>query len=90
MPLFLYFCLIYIIQLTDKVLPMLGFELRISGVRSDRSATTNALEKIIFFVDENRLSWNLTILVSQLGEVSLVLCGNPDKDNALLRSPISK
>ena len=46
LPLFLYFCLIYIIQLTDKVLPMLGFELRISGVRSDRSATTTALEKL--------------------------------------------
>ena len=37
-PLFLYFRLFYIIQLTDKFLPMLGFELRISGVRSNRSA----------------------------------------------------
>ena len=48
-PLFLYFHLFYIVQLTDKFLPMLEFELRISGVRSDRSAncaTTTALGAI--------------------------------------------
>ena len=46
LPLFLYFCLFYIIQLTYKFLPMLGIEQRISGVGSDRSAncsTTTAL-----------------------------------------------
>ena len=44
-PLFLYFRLFYIIQLTDKVLPMLGFEPRFTGVRRDRSANcaTSAL-----------------------------------------------
>ena len=36
--LFLYFRLFYInVQLVDKVLPMLGFELRISGVGSNSS-----------------------------------------------------
>ena len=41
-PLFLYFCLfcILIVKLVDKILPMTGFELRISGVGSDRSTTT--------------------------------------------------
>ena len=33
-----YFRLFYIIQLADKFLPMLGFELQISGVGSNRSA----------------------------------------------------
>ena len=45
-PLFLYFCRFYIIQWTDKFLPMLGIEPRISGDGSDRSAncsTTTAL-----------------------------------------------
>ena len=37
-PLFLYFPLFHVIQLTDKFLPMLGFKMRISGVGSDRSA----------------------------------------------------
>ena len=36
--LFLYFRLFYIIQLTDKKFPTLEFELRISGVGSNRSA----------------------------------------------------
>ena len=33
-PLFSFYHLFYIIQLTDRFLPMLGFELRISGVGS--------------------------------------------------------
>ena len=38
--LFLYFCLFYLnVQLIDKILPMLGFEPRITGIGSDR--TTN-------------------------------------------------
>ena len=37
-PLFLYFYLFYDIQLIDKFLPLLGFKLQISGVRSDGSA----------------------------------------------------
>ena len=45
-PLFLCFCLFYFnAQLVDKILLMLGFEPRVSGVRSDRStnwATTTA------------------------------------------------
>ena len=43
--LFLYFRQFLNIQLTDKFFPLLGFEPRISGVRSDRStncATTTA------------------------------------------------
>ena len=37
-PLFLYFRLFFLnVQVVDKILPMLGFEPRISGVRSDRS-----------------------------------------------------
>ena len=47
----LYFCLFHIMQMTDKALPMLGFEPRISGVGSDRSAnfattTTTAQSKL--------------------------------------------
>ena len=49
-PLFLYFCLFSLnAQLVDKILPMLGFKLRISGVWSIRStnwATTTALIKV--------------------------------------------
>ena len=37
-PLFLYFRLLYFqVHLVDKTLPMLGFEPRISGVRTHRS-----------------------------------------------------
>ena len=47
--LFFYFCLFYVIQLTDIFLWMLGFEPRISGVGSVRSAncaTTTAKLKV--------------------------------------------
>ena len=37
-PLFLYFRLVNLnAQLVDKILPMLGFELQISGIGSERS-----------------------------------------------------
>ena len=46
-PLFVYFCLLNVVQLTDNFfLPMFGFEQWVSGVGSDRSAncaTTSAL-----------------------------------------------
>ena len=49
---FLYYRLLYFnVQLVDKILPMLGFEQRISGVGSDRStnwATTTAQPAIFF------------------------------------------
>ena len=50
-PLFLYFCLFFILQLAHKCLLILGFERRISGVRSDRSAncaTTTARFHLLF------------------------------------------
>ena len=42
LPLFLFFHLFYIKQLTDKFLPMMGSELRISGVSQPNCATTIA------------------------------------------------
>ena len=53
-PLFLYFRLFFLnAQLVDKILPMLGFKPRISGVGSDRStywANTTALRHGIFIL----------------------------------------
>ena len=46
-PLFLYFCLFCLLHLVDKISPMSGFELQISGVGSNHStnwATTTALK----------------------------------------------
>ena len=68
-PLFLYFCLyqIFIIQLEDKIFPMTGFELRISGVGSDRStncATTIAqVDHLFMKINENRVQMENTSLV---------------------------
>ena len=59
-PHFLYFCLFYFIQLTDKFLPMLGFEPHISGVGGDCSpnCATTATKRCIFavFPIKNNLS----------------------------------
>ena len=64
-PLFLHFRLFYIIQLTDKFLPMLGFELQIFGVGSNCSAncaTTTANSNFVLYLDFDNFTANKIVL----------------------------
>ena len=60
-----YFRLFYIIQLTDKFLPMLGFELQIFGVGSNCSAncaTTTANSNFVLYLDFDNFTANKIVL----------------------------